>query len=942
MRNKLKRSKKSADASSSPSKDPPRTSEVITAVSSESRGSAGETEPGKHGSDVAAAGISATHVLEQRRTTVSGGIRVAPIFLRHNESDRGSDCRSGRPAERRSALQVKESEERLSAGSQLTERKGPGTGPPAPSDLHSCLREIQTSNPAFPARAVFSTLQRKTCLQHSNQLNMCRHDLKEKRKLRDESPERMPKRLRSGLTGGSVGMGQCQDVLMVRKQPSRTQRLKLQSGSPAETVSVSEWRRTQLLKTPDVIQRSSFDDVLWTDKYSPQHSSEVVGNSASVSKLQWLKKWKLRAVKDERRKAEERKPEENSNSWDCGDFQGEAGEEDDREEPLCNAMLITGPPGTGKTASVYACSQELGFKVFEVNCSSARSGCHVLSQLREATQSHLVEIPGKDPLKPAYLNNYSSASKSETGRRYSRKTAALKNVTSTSKRRVPQNSGRSGRKGKARAATVSLASYFTMRAKAAHSHAGGPPPSVKPGSKTSGSYPPGSNKAVTRSRQTATSLILFEEVDVIFDVDFGFLAAIKTFMTSTKRPVVLTTNKTVTTFKVNVCSYLQLVGLAENARLARDDAIELLGVYGGDVRRCLLQLQLWAHSGGGRAPCAQTVKLLGLLAESWRRCVPLLYSNLELLLGASVCSGPRSDLASPNDHIQQLRGGSVDPRASTPGSKSVISRLSRRKYTSKSDATSSSSSSSGMTQTPGKTSILLAGAPSRDKTDQQAAKVANDRLAALSDFFDLMSCLDSTMPAAAPLVSGSCRPGAFVWTGGEIKDGLSDETSEEEDGVDGGSSEERLSDIRAAVEGLGCRRCLRRMSEASAEARIHREELGGASWRRPMETRTSPASSRGQRLSFSFQPPWLPVSQRRYKLSKKLLGGGSLGLLGNRNAVSVDYIPVLRGICRFQREQRREEPVCLNYIGSKNLGLSKSTIQLLAEDFSECRTHILI
>lgn len=49
--------------------------------------------------------------------------------------------------------------------------------------------------------------------------------------------------------------------------------------------------------------------------------------------------------------------------WDCGDFQGEVGAEDKREEPLCNTMLITGPPGVGKTATVYACCQELGFKV---------------------------------------------------------------------------------------------------------------------------------------------------------------------------------------------------------------------------------------------------------------------------------------------------------------------------------------------------------------------------------------------------------------------------------------------------------------------------------------------------------------------------------------------------------------------------------------------------
>lgn len=45
-----------------------------------------------------------------------------------------------------------------------------------------------------------------------------------------------------------------------------------------------------------------------------------------------------------------------------------------------------------------------------------------------------------------------------------------------------------------------------------------------------------------QSKKVATSLILFEEVDVIFDDDAGFLAAIKTFMTTTKRPVILTTS----------------------------------------------------------------------------------------------------------------------------------------------------------------------------------------------------------------------------------------------------------------------------------------------------------------------------------------------------------------------------------------------------------------
>lgn len=44
--------------------------------------------------------------------------------------------------------------------------------------------------------------------------------------------------------------------------------------------------------------------------------------------------------------------------WDCQD-------EDplSAEDSLCNTVLIIGPTGIGKTASVYACAQELGFKV---------------------------------------------------------------------------------------------------------------------------------------------------------------------------------------------------------------------------------------------------------------------------------------------------------------------------------------------------------------------------------------------------------------------------------------------------------------------------------------------------------------------------------------------------------------------------------------------------
>uniref|UniRef100_A0A1A8HAV7 ATPase family, AAA domain containing 5a n=1 Tax=Nothobranchius korthausae TaxID=1143690 RepID=A0A1A8HAV7_9TELE len=67
-----------------------------------------------------------------------------------------------------------------------------------------------------------------------------------------------------------------------------------------------------------------------------------------------------------------------------------------------------------------------------------------------------------------------------------------------------------------------------------------------------------------QNKETAMSLILFEEVDVIFEDDVGFVAAIRSFVTTTKRPVVLTSNdpflreRFSCSLEASVCSYLQL------------------------------------------------------------------------------------------------------------------------------------------------------------------------------------------------------------------------------------------------------------------------------------------------------------------------------------------------------------------------------------------------
>ncbi|KAF3852259.1 hypothetical protein F7725_005614, partial [Dissostichus mawsoni] len=965
MRNKLKRNNKCKDAPC-PSREQPRTAEVIRLVLSDSSCSYDETSPERDSASLAAgdthvapAGISTTQVKplqEQRKTFCPKYVKCAPIFLRttkQSQSKRSRDVKLDQPADKVQELvlpdvQLGKSQQRASP----TERKRSWRAQLSASALHICMEEIQTSNPALSVQTVFNTLQKKASerLQNvgSTAENSCQIHLTEKRKRVNENSERVFKRLRSSVTAeDTVGMGHCPvsthfiqeyPVPLVQQQRrsnklSRTHRLRQQSGGPAGLVNHCEplpllinqsESCIQSLKTSDILQKdSSFEDVLWTDKYSPQHISEVIGNSASVNKLQsWLKKWKLRADCDERRKMEEKKQEDNSNdSWDCGDFQGEGGAEGNREEPLCNTMLITGPPGVGKTASVYACAQELGFKW--PPCSVPAEGSYPVPSSGDAREG---------PLKPTYFNNYSINSCTPRPDTLPGKTVRPKNITCTSKRKAAQHLGHPSRKGKANQAnqaTVTLTNYFKMKTKADRLHFGD---LLHLMNQTAGNP---SDQTVPQNKKTATSLILFEEVDVIFHDDVGFFSAIKTFMTTTKRPVVLTTNgKRI--HCVNVCSYLQLVALAESVQLELDAVKRLVSLCRVDVRRCLLQLQLWLQSGGGRTSCEElthvqhlsgrkrgqdvdlqlpksdpccaasmlglhtvtqnqlsnvwsendTDQLLRLLAESWRGGVPLLYSNLELLLpaGAPGSCAALQNVPDPPDidlHIKQL-DGYVSVKASATNSKSVknISRLSRKKcITAMIDDTSSSS----LTQ---RTPLSSKRAPSaaatkRDKTEEKAARVETDCLDALTDFFDLMSYLDSTMPAAAaPLVSG--RPETFVWTGAEIKDGMTDEMSADDD-VCWTLSQEGLLDVQAAAEGLGFHRCCYRVSEAWTEAQKYKQEVGDASWRR------------------------LCV-QAEYELSRKVLGSKSFGLLGNRRAVSVDYMPVLRYICRSQREQK-EEPV---------------------------------
>ncbi|KAF4971806.1 hypothetical protein FSARC_1499 [Fusarium sarcochroum] len=415
-----------------------------------------------------------------------------------------------------------------------------------------------------------------------------------------ESGRKLQKRVRSELRTLRLASAGMDDDVLIDDAPD------VQSRRTHPAIN----RLYEALETSlSAYDKSTCESLSWTHKYAPAAASEILqaGKEALLLK-DWLQTLKVQSVstastdagpakakakskaapKKKRKKdelddfivnSEEEAKEmdeisENEDDWAPAGSgllkktvirNGDAAAKD--QVRLTNAVVISGPHGSGKTATVYAIAKELGFEIFEINSGSRRSGKDILEKVGDMTRNHLVQRHRADP---------------------------ASGVTEEDEVAKDLKSGKQGM----------MTAFFKSKTTAPKA------PAKQPVEEASTATPKTSS-----AKSQKQSLILLEEVDVLYEEDKQFWATLMGMMAQSKRPFIMTCNdETMVPLQsldlhgifrfspppIGLAIDLCLLTAANEGHILQRTAVEALyKSRNNDLRSSLTELNYWCQIGVG-------------------------------------------------------------------------------------------------------------------------------------------------------------------------------------------------------------------------------------------------------------------------------------------------------------------------------------------------------
>ena len=149
---------------------------------------------------------------------------------------------------------------------------------------------------------------------------------------------------------------QVHKILKEAKETKPRQAEEMQEDAPIESMEVPRGGRKK------------HRHIMWTEKYRARKFTDLVGDERTHrSVLRWLKVWDPIVF------PEATKPKAKSNIY----------EDQSEERAHRKILLLTGPPGLGKTTLAHVCAKQAGYEVVEINASDERSRDVVKGRIRD-------------------------------------------------------------------------------------------------------------------------------------------------------------------------------------------------------------------------------------------------------------------------------------------------------------------------------------------------------------------------------------------------------------------------------------------------------------------------------------------------------------------------------------------------------------------------------